>query len=137
MFRPPILRTASAVLDRSLFTKIFPIAAARVADHKLISPLRTKLDKSKELLRLDRVSAVRDDPDPTFGAKGGKCLLLRPEVKPEDPTTWSLILQQAVEAKELSVVPFELTLDYEYWNYRTYVGKGCAAELPADKIQLI
>ncbi|ELR09146.1 tRNA(m(1)G37)methyltransferase [Pseudogymnoascus destructans] len=117
MFRPPIVRSAAAVLDRSLFTRTFPIAAARITDHKLISPSRGKLEKSKELLRVDRVSAVREDPDPALAAKGGKCLLLRPEVKPEDPTTWSAILKQAVEAKEMSVMPYELTLDYNYWNY--------------------
>lgn len=77
------------------------------------------MDKSKELLRVDRVSAVREDPDPALAAKGGKCLLLKPEVKPEDPTTWSAILKQAVEAKEMSIMPYELTLDYNYWNYRT------------------
>lgn len=122
MFRPPILRSATAVLDRSLFSQTFPIAAARIADHKLISPYRGKLEKSKELLKLDRVSVVRNDPDQELAAKGGKCLLLKPEVKPGDPTTWSAILKQAVEAKEMSVMPYELTLDYDYWNYRTYVG---------------
>ena len=39
-----------------------------------------------------------------------------------DPHTWSSILQQAVEAKELGIIPFELRLDYDYWTYRTYVG---------------
>jgi hypothetical protein len=40
-----------------------------------------------------------------------------------DPKTWSPILQQAVKAQELGVIPFNLELDYDYWTYRTYVGE--------------
>ncbi|PQE24150.1 putative MET-10 protein [Rutstroemia sp. NJR-2017a BVV2] len=35
------------------------------------------------------------------------------------PPTWSTILQEAVKAQELGVVPYDLTLDYNYWNYST------------------
>jgi tRNA (guanine37-N1)-methyltransferase len=83
LFRPPIHRSAAAVLDRALFSKTIPIAAARVTDRKQISRCRTQLDKSKELLHLERLTAVRDDPDPISASKGGKCLLLKPEVKPD------------------------------------------------------
>ena len=83
MFRPPIQRSAAAVLDRALFSKTIPIAAARVTDKKQISRCRTQLDKSRELLRLERLMIVRDDPDPILASKGGKCLLLKPEVKPD------------------------------------------------------
>lgn len=34
-----------------------------------------------------------------------------------DPTTWSPILQEAVKAQELGVIPFDLTLKYDHWNY--------------------
>lgn len=81
MFRPPIHRTASAVLDRSIFSRTFPITAARVAERKNISRFRAHLEKAKDLIQLRQVPVVREDPDPTFGSKGGKCLLLRPEVK--------------------------------------------------------
>jgi tRNA (guanine37-N1)-methyltransferase len=37
-----------------------------------------------------------------------------------DPTTWSSILQEAVKAEELKVIPFSLKLDYTYWTYRMY-----------------
>ena len=35
------------------------------------------------------------------------------------PATWSPSLQEAVKADELGVVDYELTLDYNYWNYCT------------------
>jgi len=38
-----------------------------------------------------------------------------------DPTTWSPILQEAVKAQEIGIIPFDLKLDYNYWTYRTYV----------------
>lgn len=34
-----------------------------------------------------------------------------------DPATWSPILQQAVSAKEVGVIPFQLELDYDHWTY--------------------
>jgi hypothetical protein len=81
LFSPPIQRSAAAILDRALFSKSIPIAAARIAQSKDISRCRTMLDKSKELLRLERISSVRTDPDPIIASHGGKCLLLRPEVR--------------------------------------------------------
>ena len=83
---------------------------------------------------MDRVSAVRIDPDPALAATGAKCVLLQPKVKHDDPATWSAVLQRAVEAKELSLTPYDLTLDYDYWNYRTYVESPCAAKQPADSV---
>jgi hypothetical protein len=29
------------------------------------------------------------------------------------------VLLEAVKAEELGVIPYELQLDYDYWNYRT------------------
>lgn len=81
LFRPPIHRSATAVLDRALFSRTIPVAAARVPDKKQISKFRTQLDKSRELLHVERQSSVRADPDPILALKGGKCLLLMPGVK--------------------------------------------------------
>ncbi|CZT42249.1 probable protein MET-10 [Rhynchosporium secalis] len=117
MFRPPIVRTASAALDRALFSKTIPTAAARVASVKNLSKFRQVLDKSKELMRLERIHNVRADPDSFLAGKGGKCLLLRPEVKPEDPSTWSDALREAVKAEDVGVIPYDLKLDYNYWTY--------------------
>ncbi|RAL61690.1 hypothetical protein DID88_002758 [Monilinia fructigena] len=117
LFRPPIVRSAAGVLDRSLFSKTIPISAARLLNNKIISQCRSKLTKSKEMLLEDRVAPIRSDPDPEFAAKGGKCLLLNPRVKHDDPTTWSPILQEAVKAQDLGVISYNLTLDYDHWNY--------------------
>lgn len=83
LFRPPIVRSASAVLDRSLFSKTIPISAARIANNKLISKYRTAFDQTGDILRLERLVNIQQDPDPALRAKGGKCMLLKPEVKHE------------------------------------------------------
>ena len=139
LFRPPIVRSASAALDRALFSKTIPVAAARVSNLKNLSKFRQQLDKSKELMQLERVMNVRPDPDPLLAEKGGKCLLLKPEIKPEgifdihslfeedmltgrtDPSTWSPTLTEAVKGEDVGVIPYDLKLDYNYWTYRTYV----------------
>lgn len=33
-------------------------------------------------MQLERIMNVRPDPDPVLAEKGGKCLLLKPDVKP-------------------------------------------------------
>ena len=74
MFRPPTNR-AMRVLDRSYFWKRVPLAAARVLQKKQIAKCRS--DIGDDLLKLDRVSVVKDDP--SDGSL--KALLLRPEIK--------------------------------------------------------
>jgi len=91
LFRPPIVRSASAILDRSLFSKTIPISAARIANAKNISRYRGVLQKSKELLQLERLSNITSDPDVSLAAKGGKCMLLKPEVKHEGRIVCNLI----------------------------------------------
>ncbi|TVY73515.1 tRNA (guanine(37)-N1)-methyltransferase [Lachnellula suecica] len=133
LFRPPIVRSATAALDRSLFSKTIPIAAARVLDVKKVSQLRTQLGKSNELLRLERFQGVQLDPDPARASKGGKCLLLQPEVKAENPTTWSQTMQEAIQREDISVIPYDLKLDYDYWQYRTYVDEFDTWRLSSDR----
>lgn len=82
LFRPPLVRAATAALDRSLFTKKIPVSAARVRDARNIAKYRGLLERSREILKLERLLNVRSDPDAGIAAKGGKCLLLRPEVRP-------------------------------------------------------
>lgn len=79
IFRPPVVRSAGAILDRSLFSKTIPISAARIRDNKKISIFRDRLGKSGEILILERIQNIRQDAD-------GKCILLRPEVKHEGRT---------------------------------------------------
>ena len=37
----------------------------------------------------------------------------------EDRTPWSGVLHELVQAEEVTVIPFALQLDYDYWTYRT------------------
>ena len=80
MFRPPVNR-AMRVLDRSFFQKKIPLAAAYVHDTKQISKCRS--DLSKDLLRLERCTVVRSDPEDAGSMRGRKALLLRPDIRPD------------------------------------------------------
>ncbi|KAK1757496.1 putative undecaprenyl pyrophosphate protein [Echria macrotheca] len=117
MFRPPIVRSGASALNRALFSKKVNLAAAAVSDNRLISKYRQSLTASKEILLAERLSPVVSHPDQTVAAQGRKCLLLSPEVKPEVPDTWGAVLKDGVQKQELSVMPYELELDYNYWSY--------------------
>ncbi|KAH6689154.1 Met-10+ like-protein [Plectosphaerella plurivora] len=110
--RAPLAR-GMTTLDRSLFHKTLNVAAATVHDPRNIAKYRKQLLKGNELLGWDRLDSCRPDPVET----GKKCLLLKPEVKADVPSTWGPILQEGVSAKELSVVPFDVDIDYDYWSY--------------------
>jgi tRNA (guanine37-N1)-methyltransferase len=83
LFRPPIVRSAGALLDRALFSKTIPTAAARITNLKDIHRYRAQLEKSKDILKLERIMNVQPDPDKAVAAQGVKCILLKPEIKPE------------------------------------------------------
>jgi tRNA (guanine37-N1)-methyltransferase len=113
LFRPPIVRWAGAALDRSLFSKTIPIAAARILNIKNIARYRNEFVQTKEILQLERLLPIRPDIEiPTT-----KVILLNPEVKPEDQKTWSKSLREGVEKEEVGIIPYELKLDYDHWNY--------------------
>ena len=38
-----------------------------------------------------------------------------------DASTWSPKLSELVKASQVSLLPYNLELDYDYWNYRMYV----------------
>lgn len=80
MFAPPVNR-AMKVLDRSFFQKTVPASAARIFSPKDISRCRMDLIRSKDGMDMNRMQVIRTDPDPERAAKGGKCILLRPEIK--------------------------------------------------------
>ncbi len=75
VFGPPILRS-TAVLDRALFSKTFNLAAARVKDPRNITRYLKALERSRHLLKVDRVTPVVRDPEESLAAQGRKCLLL-------------------------------------------------------------
>ncbi|OTB06614.1 hypothetical protein M426DRAFT_20712 [Hypoxylon sp. CI-4A] len=135
LFRPPAIRSALGVLDRSLFSKTVNLAAAAVAEKKNISAWRQKLQRENTLLSLERLPSVVPHPDRSLASQGTKCLLLDPKVKPSGtvssellPETWTSILQEGVASKELGVIPYDLSLDYDYWSYEDIM--KCL--LPAD-----
>lgn len=62
MFRPPINRTMR-VLDRSFFRKTVPLSAAAVYKASDIANVRRELMKSKDMLALPRLAAIREVKD--------------------------------------------------------------------------
>ena len=125
-FRPPaIIRSVAAsaakqaglVLDRSQFSKTVSLAAATVAEKRMIGKWRSVLSGTREILAVERLQAVRPHPDGALAASGVKCLLLDPRVQAAVPETWSPDLKSAIESRELGLVPFELALTYDYWLY--------------------
>jgi tRNA (guanine37-N1)-methyltransferase len=118
VFRCPIVRSGTAALNRALFNKPIAIAAAALKDNKFISKYRKTFETGREILYADRISPIRSHPDKELAKQGRKCLLLNPSVKPEAPETWGPVLKDGVQKQELTVIPYELQLDYDYWSYR-------------------
>lgn len=146
ILRPPVIRSAIGVLDRSLFKKTVNLAAAAVADRKKISAWRQKLQGDHALLAAERIPGVVPHPDQALASQGTKCLLLDPKIKVGGnvratgvpvvkvswlltimsavPETWTPILRGGVTSKEVGVVSYDLFLDYDYWSYGNYTRLG-------------
>lgn len=146
MFRPPLAR-GMQTLDRSIFQKTVPLKAARVFDNKNISKIRAQLERSKDTLRQDRLANVHSDPDPEHAKLGRKCILLRPEVEQRaingDHVTHesnhadhcvhrphSSTITELVQQELISVIPYSLHLNYDYWTYHDII----SAVLPVDAL---
>ncbi|KAI1263039.1 Met-10+ like-protein-domain-containing protein [Xylariaceae sp. FL1019] len=121
LFRPPALRHTIGVLDRALFSKTVNLAAATIADNRKLAQWRKTLEKESTLLRVERLSSIVPHPDQTLASKGSKCLLLDPKVRPGVPDTWSAQIQNAVQTQELGIVPYDLSLGYDYWSYEDVI----------------
>ena len=80
MLRPPLNRSMR-VLDRSLFSTSLLTSAARIFNNHHIATCRKDLEKSQDLLILDKLNVVRPDPSSELANQGRRCLLLRPEIK--------------------------------------------------------
>ncbi|KAI1143551.1 Met-10+ like-protein-domain-containing protein [Hypoxylon sp. FL0543] len=117
LLRPPVIRSGLGVLDRSLFSKTVNLAAAAVAERKNISAWRQKLQRENALLALERIPSVVPHPDQRLAAQGTKCLLLHPKIKAGVPETWTPVVQEGVASKEIGVIPYDLSLGYDYWSY--------------------
>lgn len=144
MWRPPVNRLMRS-LDRSFFQKTIELKAARVFDNKNISRCRIALEKSKDLLFQERLAPVHPDPDPDLAKAGKKCIVLRPEVKPESTHVTNGISSQPhghdnafphsatvaelVNQGLISIIPYQLHLDYGYWTYHDII----SSILPEDE----
>lgn len=139
MWRPPVNRLMRT-LDQSFFQRTVNLKAARVFDNKNIFKIRTALERSKDALTQERIGSVHPDPDAALAKAGRKCILLRPEVKIADSanknenassTPWphSTTLSDLAKEELISVIPYQLKLDYEYWTYHDIM----SAILPEDE----
>ncbi|KAG6999246.1 hypothetical protein G7Y79_00036g072020 [Physcia stellaris] len=126
MFRPPVNRTMR-ILDRSYFQKKVPLAAARVLQKKQIAKCRQEL--ANDMLKLERKPAVRVDP---FDREI-KALLLRPEIKSDDDSTWSEKLRALVREKQVDITNYDLELTYDDWTYYDIM----SAILPEEELDEI
>ncbi|MCJ1480248.1 tRNA(m(1)G37)methyltransferase [Schaereria dolodes] len=115
------------VLDRSFFKKRVPLAAARVLENKQIGRCRAELNP--DLLQLERMANVKPDGGEDDRKKGRKALLLRPDVRPDDTSSWSSKLLELINQEQVSVVAYELDLNYDYWTYHDIM----TAILPQDE----
>ena len=137
MFRPP-LATGMKVLDRAFFQRTIPTKAARVFEKQNISIVRTQLEKSKDILREERIPSVVPDPDDSLAKVGRKCVLLRPEVRrlsshSDDSKVstnggingagtdvewqYSPVIAELIRKELVSLIPYDLHLDYKHWTY--------------------
>lgn len=81
LFRAPAAARAAKTLDRTLFSRTIPSAAACVAENKLLSKYRKTLEKTNEVFSLERFNVVAPNPEPSLAKEGRKCLVLKPQVK--------------------------------------------------------
>ncbi|KAG5990482.1 tRNA(m(1)G37)methyltransferase [Claviceps pusilla] len=134
LFRAHSAARALKTLDRSLFLRRLPTSAACIRENKLISKYRKQLEKTKEILLLDKFDPIAADPDAALAAQGLKCLILRPNLKASVPETWSDELRDATRTGDVRVVPFELTVGYDMWSYldvmRSILPEDLHGEIP-------
>ncbi|TWU78401.1 tRNA(m(1)G37)methyltransferase [Metarhizium rileyi] len=117
LFRAPAAARAAKSLDRALFSRTLPTFAASVRENKLISKYRKQLERTKEVLDVDKLDPIAADPDEVLAGQGRKCLILRPDLKISAPETWSPVLQEATKIGDLKIVPFDVEIEYELWSY--------------------
>ncbi|KAH6961491.1 hypothetical protein HG530_012772 [Fusarium avenaceum] len=116
LFRAPAARAAKT-LDRSVFAKTLNAAAASIKENRLLSKYRKELEKTNEVLFMERFNPILPDPDPSLASQGKKCIVLAPQIKSTSPETWSPILQEASKVGDIRVVPYDIEIGYESWSY--------------------
>ncbi|KAB5580717.1 putative undecaprenyl pyrophosphate protein [Coniochaeta sp. 2T2.1] len=126
------MRHASTTLNRALFAKTVNLAAARVSKPQDIGRYRKIFESSKDILDVPRVSPIIPDPDQTLASQGRRCLLLRPGIKPDAQETWAPAVKEGVQKEDLSIIPYELNLDYNYWSYHDIMSRILPSEFHDD-----
>ncbi|KAL8873022.1 MAG: hypothetical protein Q9174_001441 [Haloplaca sp. 1 TL-2023] len=126
MFRPPINR-AMKTLDRSFFRKEIKLAAACVLDQKNISVLQKELDR--DMLWVPKVIPITQINSDLLPDKTARGLLLKPDIKVEDETSWGLKIRDLVNKGEIIMTPYQLEMTYRSWRYHDIM----AAILPEDE----
>lgn len=135
MFRPPVDR-AMRFLHRPFFNKKIPLAAAKIFEKSQISRCRVRL--GRDILQLEHINSVRNDPVVGDFKTGLKSLLLQPCIRPDgtnlvvlkirlqyilicliDPSTWTSKVKELVDEKKVGIEPYILELNYDDWTYRT------------------
>ncbi|KXT03613.1 hypothetical protein AC578_10017 [Pseudocercospora eumusae] len=124
MWRPPANRLMSS-LDRSFFQRTIELRAARVFQNQNIFKVRSALEKSKDALTRERLGSVQPDPDVERAKAGMKCILLRPEIA----TNYSSVVTELAQQGLISIIPYQLKLDYHYWTYHDIM----SSILPEDE----
>ena len=114
MFRPPINRSMR-VLDRSFFHKRIPTVAAIIQDPKRISQFKSEL--RDDALHMERIQCIKPMYDANGQKTGKKAMMLKPDVKRDDASTWSPKLAELVTSSQVHLEPLNLDLDYNYWDY--------------------
>ncbi|KAL4882784.1 guanine(37)-N1-methyltransferase [Aspergillus karnatakaensis] len=125
MYRPPVNR-AMRVLDRSFFKRTIPISAAAIFKQSDIGNVRAKLMASNDSLALPRMHGIKEIK------KDGalvKAMLLKEGIKHDDTATWSPTINELVNSGVAAVEPYDLTLDYDYWNYSDIMNAVLPEEL--------
>ncbi|PCH03108.1 hypothetical protein PENOC_040010 [Penicillium occitanis (nom. inval.)] len=134
------------VLDRSFFKKTVPVSAATVLENKNISAVRKTLSSSKDALDLPRFDGCttpmaeklvvgRDGRILELTAQEARkkrCVVLREDIKHDDATTWSPILNELVEKGMVGLGPYTIDLDYSYWTYAEIIEAILPEEDVAD-----
>ncbi|KAL7761424.1 hypothetical protein ACKLNR_007959 [Fusarium oxysporum f. sp. zingiberi] len=116
LFRAPAAR-AARTLDRSLFAKTLNAAAASIKENKLLSKYRKELERTNEVLFMERFNPILPDPDPSLASQGKKCIVLAPQIKSTSPDTWSPVLKEASKVGDITVVPYDIEIGYDSWSY--------------------
>ena len=114
MLRPPLNRTMK-VLDRSRFPGTIRTVSAVIHEPKTIS--RIKAELWGDAFFWDRKKSITPLQPAPGHETGKKCMLLRPSIKQDDPSTWSPKLAELVDSRQVNLEPWVRELDYDDWNY--------------------